>query len=62
MQTCEHGFTGEQDAAVDEDERSSCCGAHVTFLDHELYCKCCFAEVTGGDLPGEFEFEMEELY
>jgi hypothetical protein len=51
---CPHGFDGTQQAAVDEDEKSSCCGWRVTFMDDGyggwvLCCKCCKAEVSGGE-------------
>jgi len=54
---CPHGYDGNQQASVDEEERSSCCGAFVTFGDGGLMCKCCFALISGGE-----EVEGTEVY
>jgi hypothetical protein len=53
MNGCEHGPQHEE-TVVDEDERTACCAALVTFTgDGDLVCKCCYALVTGGaDVSG----------
>ncbi len=50
MNRCEHGHDCQTLASADEDERSSCCGAPVSFSgDGDLYCKCCYASIVAGD-------------
>lgn len=57
---CKHGFDGNQEASTDEDETSSCCGARVTFDgDGDLYCKCCYGLVTGGELITAFTVALD---
>lgn len=56
---CPHGYDGEQAVSVDEDERSSCCGAFVTFTgDGDLVCKCCYGLVDGGEVIEGFEVRL----
>lgn len=58
---CPHGHDSDVDVAVDSDGRTSCCGAFSTiFIDDGIeYCKCCYAEVSGGEVTQRYILQLK---
>ncbi len=58
--TCSHGYTPEQVAGVDDDGRTSCCGAYTSIHmdDGVEYCKCCYGEVGYGSITERITFDL----
>lgn len=47
---CAHDHDGDEPSVVDSDGITACCAAYTSIAidDGTEYCKCCYAEISGG--------------